>query len=93
VTLTDYRWHRIKQHGELGNSQVSRLSPEKFCNVLGLGNTNLKEDDALFKVAKYYNMNLDDLSDQMVKDGDLFILPATLMMNATSGRGRSTDDS
>lgn len=92
VTLTDYRWHKIKQHGDLGNSKTSRLLPEKFCNVLSLGNTNLLESDPLFKVAKYYNLNFDDLEDQMVKDGDLFILPATLMMSSTSGRGRKTDD-
>lgn len=94
LILTDEQFHMIINHGDLGICKGSRLQPEKVCNLFGLGNTNLSESDSLFKVAKYNHLNFKDLKDQMVKDGDLIFIDmnATLMMSATSGRGRSTDD-
>lgn len=93
IVVTDYRNHMMQNHQDLGNRKDSRLLPEKFCKVLGLGNTELQKTDDLFKVAKYYSMDLKELEDQLVEDKLLFTFPinATLMMSASSGRASKSD--
>ncbi len=85
LKLTNYDWHMIQEHGDLG-----RIPPKLFCDLINLGDTYLPETDGLYDVARLYDLPYKDLEDTLVKEKNimLFDVNMTFMMSHQSGRAR-----
>lgn len=77
--------HLLEEHDDLGDPPGPLcIDPTRICRVLELGNTNLNENDILYRVAKSGKKALSDLEDY---NYDNYQRICTLMLNYTSGRG------